>query len=198
MSKLMVCNHVTLDGVMQAPAAPDEDRSGGFAHGGWAMSRNDEVMGRFMGEKMAGGEGTLLLGRRTYENMAAFWPRQGDDNPYAAVINRTRKYVVSRTSTGPLEWHNSVLLEGDVAEAVRELKQTTDLTVLGSGNLIQTLLRHGLVDGYLLLIHPLVLGTGKRLFPDGVPADALRLTDSVTTTTGVIIAVYEDERGAVG
>ncbi len=197
MSKVAVMNHVTLDGVMQAPARPDEDREGGFAHGGWAMPRNDEVMGRYMGERMATG-GRLLLGRRTYEDFASFWPHQSTDNPYTAVINNMPKLVASRTLTGPLEWNNSTLLTGDAADAVAELREQPgdDLGVLGSGELIQTLLAHDLIDEFLLMIHPLVLGTGKRLFPEGAPTASLRLVDSTVTTTGVVIATYASERGS--
>jgi dihydrofolate reductase len=197
MSKVIVTNHVTLDGVMQAPARPDEDRDGGFPHGGWAMPRNDEVMGRYMGERMGTG-GRLLLGRRTYEDFAAFWPHQSTDNPYTAVINSMPKLVASRTLTEPLEWNNATLLEGDVADTVTELKERPgdDLVVLGSGDLIQTLLAHALIDEFLLMIHPLVLGCGKRLFPHGVPTVPLRLADSTVTTTGVVIANYVPEPDA--
>jgi dihydrofolate reductase len=196
-SKVVVTNHVTLDGVMQAPARPDEDREGGFPHGGWAMPRNDEVMGRYMGERMGTG-GRLLLGRRTYEDLASFWPHQSTDNPYTAVINSMPKLVASRKLTEPLEWNNSTLLTGDVADAVAGLKEQPgdDLVVLGSGDLIRTLLAHDLIDEFLLMIHPLVLGTGKRLFRDGAPTRSLRLVDSTVTTTGVVIASYASERGS--
>ncbi len=191
MSEVVVINHLTLDGVMQAPGRPDEDPRGGFEHGGWAQPGNDEVMGQRMAEGMAQG-GPLLLGRRTYEAFYAFWPHQ-KDNPYTEVLNNVRKYVASSTLSEPLPWSNSVLLAGDVAEAVAGLKQQPgrDIGVLGSGELIQTLLRHDLVDRWLLMIHPLVLGTGRRLFSDGAPLARLRLADSVTTTTGVVIATYE-------
>jgi dihydrofolate reductase len=188
--RIVVVESVTLDGVMQAPGRPDEDTRDGFEHGGWAVPYNDEVMGRAMGVRMAR-DGALLLGRRTYEDFAAYWPRQAD-NPFTEVLNRTRKYVASTTLTEPLPWENSLLLEGDAADAVAELKARPgdeDLAVLGSGALVRSLMRRGLVDEYLLLIHPLVLGSGRRLFPDGVAAP-LRLVDSLTTTTGVIIATY--------
>jgi dihydrofolate reductase len=193
--RVVVTNHVTLDGVMQAPGRPDEDTRGGFQHGGWAIPNNDEVMGRVMAEGMAR-EGSLLLGRRTYEDFYGFWPKQ-TDNPFTDVLDNTRKYVASRTLTEPLRWRNSTLLEGDAAQAVAELKQQDggSLGVLGSGELLQTLMRHDLVDEWLLMIHPLVLGSGRRLFPDGGPYAALRLTDSVTTTTGVVIARYEPAQG---
>ena len=157
---------VTLDGVMQAPGRADEDSRDGFAHGGWAVEYTDEVMGRTMGERMAGGSGSLLLGRRTYEDFHGHWPKQ-KDNPYTEQLNRSRKLVASRTLREPLPWQNSELLPGDAVEAVRALDER--LTVLGSGELVRALLRAGLVDELLLLIHPLVLGSGRRLFGDGEP-----------------------------
>jgi dihydrofolate reductase len=192
MSRVIVTNFVTLDGVMQAPAAPDEDRRDGFEHGGWAPPYADSVLGAAMGEGMARG-GSLLLGRRTYEQMSSFWPHQPDDNPYAAVINSRQKYVASRTLKEPLQWRNSTLLEGDAADAVAELRAGSgaDIGVLGGGELVQALMRRGLVDAYVLVIHPLVLGSGRRLFADGGAPAALRLVDSTTTTTGVIVASYE-------
>jgi dihydrofolate reductase len=186
--KVVVFTSVTLDGVMQAPGRPDEDRRGGFQRGGWAVPYNDEVMAGVAGEGMAN-PGSLLLGRRTYEDFYSFWPHQ-TDNPFTEVLNNTRKYVASRTQSGPLPWSNSTLLDGDAADAVAELKQQEDLMVLGSGELVQSLRRGNLVDEYVLLIHPLVLGSGRRLFPDG-PAAELRLVKSVPTTTGVIIATYQ-------
>jgi dihydrofolate reductase len=191
MREITVFNSVTLDGVMQAPGRPDEDPRGGFAHGGWAAPYSDEVMGRVAAEGMAG-PGALLLGRRTYEDFHGFWPHQ-TDNPFTEVLDNTRKYVASTTLREPLGWRNSTLLEGDAAEAVARLKEQAgeDLTVLGSGELVQALRRRDLVDRYVLLVHPLVLGSGRRLFPDGGPAATLRLVDSVTTTTGVIIATYQ-------
>jgi dihydrofolate reductase len=190
-SSIVVVNNVTLDGVMQAPGRPDEDRRGGFEHGGWALPYNDEVMGRAMGERMAA-RGSLLLGRRTYEDFYGFWPHQ-TDNPFTKVLDAARKYVASTTLSEPLPWRNSTLLDGDAAEAVARLKDQgdEDLAVLGSGELIQSLMRRDLIDEYLLLIHPLVLGTGRRLFRDGSPAAKLRLVDSVITTTGVVIATYQ-------
>jgi dihydrofolate reductase len=188
--KIVVVESVTLDGVMQAPGRPDEDTRDGFAHGGWAVPYNDPVMGRAMGERMAKG-GTLLLGRRTYEDFAGYWPKQSA-NPFTEVLNRARKYVASTTLTEPLPWSNSILLEGDAAEAVARLKEQQReeaLGVLGSGALVRSLMRRDLVDEYLLLVHPLVLGSGRRLFGDGATA-RLRLVDSVTTTAGVIIATY--------
>jgi dihydrofolate reductase len=191
MSNVVVINHVTLDGVMQAPGRHDEDRRGGFGHGGWALPDNDAVMDRLMGEGMAQG-GPLLLGRRTYEDFYGFWPNQ-TDNPFTEVLNNTQKYVASTTLKEPLPWSNSTLLTGDAAQAVAKLKEQPgkDIGVLGSGELVQSLMRYDLVDRYVLMIHPLVLGSGRRLFPDGSPLATLRLVDSVTTTTGVVVATYE-------
>jgi dihydrofolate reductase len=187
--RVVVVENVTLDGVMQAPARPDEDERDGFAHGGWAIPYNDAVMGEKMGERMARG-GALLLGRRTYEDFFAVWPKR-TDNPYTEVLNRSQKYVASTTLSEPLPWENSTLLAGDAADAVARMRDEPgpDLGVLGSGALVRSLAARGLVDEYALLIHPLVLGTGRRLFGDGPPAP-LRLADAVTTTTGVIIATY--------
>ncbi len=190
MSKVVVVNNVTLDGVMQAPARPDEDRRGGFTRGGWALPYNDEVMAQRMGRNMSQG-GSLLLGRRTYEDFYRVWPKR-TDNPYTEVLNNTQKYVASTTLAEPLPWQNSTPLQGDAAQAVARLRQQPgkDLVILGSGALIHSLLPHHLIDEFVLLIHPLVLGSGRRLFPDGA-AVALRLADSVTTTTGVVIATYQ-------
>ena len=189
MRKVAVTEHLTLDGVMQAPGRPDEDTRGGFQHGGWAIPNNDEIMARVMGEGMAKG-GPLLFGRRTYEDFYGFWPHQ-KDNPFTDVLNDVEKFVASRRLTDPLPWNNSTLLKGDAAETVKELKEQPgeDIGVVGSGELVQSLIRHRLVDEYLLMIHPLVLGSGRRLFPEGVHS-SLRLVDSVTTTTGVVIATY--------
>ena len=191
MGQVKVVNHVTLDGVMQSPAADDEDTRGGFTHGGWAVPGNDEVMGRVLGAGMASSSGGgLLLGRRTYEHFYGYWPHQ-TDNPYTEVLNNTQKYVASRTLTEPLPWQNSTLLKGDAAEAVARLKEDVpNLVVLGSGELIGSLLRHDLIDEFQLMIHPVVLGSGRRLFADGGAYADLRLSDTVTTTTGVIIATY--------
>jgi dihydrofolate reductase len=191
MSRVLVLNNVTLDGVMQAPGRPDEDNRGGFAHGGWALPYNDAVMGKIMAEGMAKG-GSLLLGRRTYEDFFSVWPNR-TDNPFTEVLNNVQKYVASTTLQEPLPWTNSTLLKGDAADAVAELKkhQGKDLVVLGSGQLVQSLMRRNLIDEYMLLIHPLVLGSGRRLFNDGGTLSALHLVDSKTTTTGVVIATYK-------
>jgi dihydrofolate reductase len=192
MSRIVVVNHLTLDGVMQAPAGADEDTRDGFEHGGWAAANQDEVMGRVLGQGMAGGPGLLLFGRRTYEHMYSYWPKQTDDNPFTEILNRSQKFVASRTLCSPLPWENSTLLEGDAGDAVAALKaqHEKDMVVLGSGDLFQTLIERDLVDEYLLMIHPVVLGTGRRMFRDGGASSKLLLVESVTTTTGVVIARY--------
>src|SRR6266508_2176018 len=190
--RIAVINHLTLDGVMQAPGRPDEDRRGSFEHGGWAVPRNDEVMGAELGARMGAGGG-LLLGRRSYEDMLSYWNTQ-PDSPFTNALNTTQKYVASRTLREPLPWPNSTLLEGDAADAVAELRKQAggDLGIMGSGELIQTLMRASLIDEYMLLIHPLVLGTGRRLFTDGSPPASLQLVgEATTTTTGVVIATYQ-------
>lgn len=189
MRKVVVINHLTLDGVMQAPGRPDEDRRGGFEHGGWAQN-NDPLMGSVMGERM-GQDCALLLGRRTYEDFAAFWPKQ-KDNFFSETLTNFQKYVASTTLQEPLPWHNSTLLKGDVMEAVAKLKQQPggNIVMFGSGELIQSLMQHNLIDEYMLMIHPLVLGTGRRLFADSGAYATLRLVDSKTTTTGIVIAIY--------
>jgi dihydrofolate reductase len=196
MRKVVVIEHVTLDGVMQAPGRPDEDTRDSFEHGGWAQGRADEVMGRKLGEGMAQG-GPLLLGRRTYQDFFSFWPKQ-TDNPYTEVLDSAEKYVASTSLKEPLPWKNSTLLDGDATSAVAELKEQpgNDFTVLGSGQLVQSLMRRDLVDELLLMIHPLVFGSGRRLFPDGGPVAALTLVDSETTTTGVMIARYKATKGS--
>jgi dihydrofolate reductase len=188
MSKVVVFMNLTLDGVMQAPGRPDEDRRGEFEHGGWAtpyatMEAAEESMAY---------TGALLLGRRTCEDFYAVWPNR-TDNPFTAVLNNTQKYVASTTLEEPLSWSNSTLLKGDAAEAVARLKAELgkDLVILGSGELVQSLMRRNLVDVYVLLIHPLVLGSGRRLFADGGAFAALRLVNTKTTTTGVVIATYQ-------
>src|SRR2546425_2385187 len=188
MSKVVVFTNLTLDGVMQAPGRPDEDRRDGFEHGGWATPyATMEAAEVSMATTSA-----LLLGRRTYEDFYTVWPNR-TDNPYTAVLNNTQKYVASTTLSEPLPWINSTLLKGDAAEAVARLKEEPgkDLVVLGSGELVRSLMRRNLVDEYVLLIHPLVLGSGRRLFTDGGTFAALRLVATSTTTTGVVIATYQ-------
>jgi len=192
MSTIEVVNHVTLDGVMQAPAHPDEDRRGGFEHGGWAPPYADEVQGQYMGARMSSGGGRLLLGRWTYEKFENAWQKQPEDHPVRQVLEASTKYVVSR-SPRELRWQNSVLLEGDAVETVADLKAREDgkLVILGSGALVQALLPHGLIDAFLLTIHPLVLGSGRRLFGDDGALAKFTLVESKPTTTGVLIARYE-------
>ena len=190
MSNVVVINHVSLDGVMQAPGRSGEDTRDGFAYGGWAAPNVDAVVMEALGARM--GEGLrLLLGRRSYEDILGYWNTH--DSPFKGALNNADKYVASRTLREPLPWPHSMLLDGDAAGAVAQLKEKPgkDLHVMGSGELIQTLMRHDLIDEYLLMIHPLVLGTGRRLFPDGGPTAHLRLVDSTATTTGVLIATYQ-------
>jgi dihydrofolate reductase len=191
MTRITAVESVTLDGVMQAPGAPDEDRRGGFAHGGWAQPYQDEVQAQVMGRGMAR-DGGLLFGRRTYESFLQAWAGR-DDNPFSPVLDARRKYVPSTTLREPLPWQNSTLLAGDAPAAVAELKANApedELVVLGSGQLVRALLRARLVDQLQLLVHPLVLGSGTRLFDADGPHLPLALADSVTTTTGVVIATY--------
>ena len=188
MSKVVVLTNLTLDGVMQGPARPDEDRRGGFEHGGWAAPY---AAMEATGNNFASA-GALLFGRRTYENFYAFWPKQ-TNSPYTEFLNTIPKYVASTTLKEPLPWSNSTLLKGDAAQAVSQLKQQPgkDLLIMGSGELIQSLMRANLIDDYVLLIHPLVLGSGRRLFPDGGAAATLRLVATSTTDKGVVIASYQ-------
>jgi dihydrofolate reductase len=192
MRRVIVDEFLTLDGVMQAPGAADEDRDGGFEHGGWQMPYLDDVAQKFIAEGIVGAGG-FLLGRRTYEIFAGYWPTAPSEEAIVAdPLNNLPKYVASTTLTGPLEWQNSSLLDGDVGDAVAALKQDAgrDVHVIGSGELVQTLMRRDLVDQYRLMINPVVLGGGKRLFRDDGDRKSLRLVDSVVTSTGVIIATY--------
>ncbi len=195
MRKVIVSEFLTLDGVMQAPGLPDEDRSGGFEHGGWQMPLMDEDAGRVITKGLAT-TGGLLLGRVTYEIFAGYWPNAPADDPIAQTINRLPKYVVSTTLREPLPWNNSHLINGELANQVARLKAEPgqDLRVIGSGQLVQTLLAHDLVDRYELLLYRVVLGSGKRLFRDGSPRTSLRLVDSQTSKTGVLMVTYEPER----
>lgn len=193
MGTVTVFNHITLDGVMQAPGRPDEDRRGGFAHGGWAAARMDAVIGQVGARGMSNPRGgALILGRTTYEQFFDFWPKQ-TDNPFTPALNRSQKYVASRSLSEPLPWENSTLLRGDAAEAIAELKKNRDhdFTILGSGDLIRSLLPHRLIDRFILFIHPLVLGTGARMFANAGDATHLKLVESNVSTTGVLIATYE-------
>jgi dihydrofolate reductase len=190
--RLRVSNNVTLDGVMQAPAGSDEDPRRGFQHGGWANEYFDPVMAEAASEGIARGS-AFLFGRRTYQHFAAVWPSMPADNMFARILNESAKHVVSGTLAEPLDWRNSSLIRGDPIEAVRALKgqDGPDLVILGSGQLIRSLLPHGLIDELRILIHPLVLGSGIRLFDEGMELEKFRLVGSKPTTTGVIIATYE-------
>ena len=190
MRKLIVSTFLTLDGVMQAPGGPGEDDSGGFALGGWSVNYWDEHMGQVMGEAMST-PFDLVLGRKTYDIFAAYWPHATDEAG-AKPLNDATKYVASR-SRPTLDWSKSVLIDGDAAEGVAALKKGDgpELQVHGSGNLIQTLMRHNLVDQYRLWVFPLVIGSGKRLFSEGTVPSALQLIDSTVSTTGVVVGTYE-------
>jgi dihydrofolate reductase len=190
MRKLIVSTFLTLDGVMQAPGGPEEDDSGGFEHGGWSVSYWDDVMGQVMGEATSV-PFAMVLGRRTYDIMAAYWPTAPAEEG-GEVFNNATKYVASRGKP-PLEWSNSLLIDGDAAEGLAELKKQDgpELQVHGSGDLIQTLLRHNLVDEFRLWVFPVVLGSGKRLFADGALPVGLKLVGSTVSSTGVFIGTYE-------
>ena len=190
MRKLIVSTFLTLDGVMQAPGGPGEDDSGGFTLGGWSVNYWDDMMGQVMGEATST-PFAMVLGRTTYDIMAAYWPHATEADG-ARAFNDATKYVASR-SHPTLEWSNSVLIEGDAAEAIAALKQEDgpELQVHGSGNLIQTLLRVNLVDEYRLWVFPVLIGSGKRLFSEGTIPSGLRLLDSKVSTTGVVIGTYE-------
>jgi dihydrofolate reductase len=190
-SKVVVINHITLDGVVQGPGRVDEDTRDGFARGGWAAAHMDDAaLSAVYGRVAEGGGLRLLLGRFTYDDMLGYWNTQ--QGAFKDGLNNAPKFVASRTAGEPLPWPNSTLLRGDVASAVEQLKREpgADLTVMGSGELIQTLMRHELIDEYLLLIHPVVLGAGRRLFADGGPQAALRLVESRSTEPGVLISTY--------
>jgi dihydrofolate reductase len=193
MGKVIVMNGLTLDGVMQSPGRPDEDPRGGFTHGGWGVPYGDETMVATLGERLAeltGGQHAWLFGRWSYEQLLTHWNAQG--GPFKGPLNNIQKYVASGNPETKLEWPNSTLLHGDVPAAVADLKLTseTPLVIMGSGALIGSLMTADLIDEYLLTIAPLVLGTGRRMFPDGVDR-SLKLTDSTSTSKGVIVATYE-------
>ncbi|MBB4214274.1 dihydrofolate reductase [Rhizobium sp. BK212] len=191
MRKLVAAAFVSLDGVMQAPGAPQEDPTGGFTLGGWTVNYWDEPMGQFMGGIFTD-PFELLLGRKTYEIFAAHWPFVEKDDPIGQVFNAVTKYVAT-SSTEPLTWENSIALRGDVAAEIARLKQEDGPALLtqGSSGLLQTLLAHDLIDEFRLLTFPLVLGPGKRLFGQGAKPEALKLTANSVSTTGVIMSVYE-------
>jgi dihydrofolate reductase len=188
--RLIVNTFLTLDGVMQAPGAPGEDDDGGFPLGGWSVNYWDDAMGEAMGERMSA-PFDLVLGRKTYDIFAAHWPHAPEEAG-GKPLNDATKYVASR-GRPTLEWANSVLIEGDAADGVAALKQGDgpELQVHGSANLIQTLLRHNLVDQFRLMVFPLLVGSGKRLFADGTVPVGLELVDSSVSTTGVVLATYE-------
>jgi len=191
MRSINVTMWVTLDGVVQGLGRPDEDTRGGFTHGGWGPRYNDEVMGREMAQGMSR-PGDMLFGRRTWQDFIAAWADRTDGNPFTTQMNSATKYVVSTTLDNADAWQNSILLRGDAIGTVAELKARPghDLSVVGSASLVRTLHAAGLIDHYTLLIHPLTLGSGTRLFEGPAPVIELELTRSVTTTTGVIIAHY--------
>jgi dihydrofolate reductase len=188
MGKVIVMNWVTLDGVMQGPGRPDEDTRDGFARGGWGIPYGDEASVAKMGERM-GGDRAWLFGRRTYEQLLTSWNARG--GPFKDALNSIHKYVASSNPAARLDWPNSTLLHGDVPAAVADLKQSSsaNLVIMGSGVLIGSLMAADLIDEYLLMIAPRVLGAGRRLFPGGAQA-SLRLVDSTTTSKGVLIATY--------
>jgi len=188
MGKLVVCTNLTLDGVMQAPARPDEDTRDGFTHGGWAAPYAAMAQA---GQAFANA-GALLLGRRTYEDFYDVWPKRVD-SPFTPWLNNIRKYVVSTTLKEPLPWMNSVLVKGDVAKEVAAIKREMDkhVLILGSGELVRSLMRNSVViDEWVLLIHPLVLGSGRRLFATDGATTALSLVNTTATPNGVLIATY--------
>jgi dihydrofolate reductase len=192
MRKVIVDEWMALDGVVQAPGAADEDTSGGFQHGGWHLRYFDDVSRNWVLTYLTEAGG-FLFGRRTYEGFAAHWPNASEEEQVIArPLNSKPKYVASRTLTEPLTWQNAMLLRGDVPEAVGALKREAgaDLHVMGSTHLVQTLIQRGLVDEFRLMIDPIVLGTGKRIFPDDGVLRPLRLVESKITTTGAILATY--------
>ena len=195
MNKLVVGTFLTLDGVMQAPGDPREDTEGGFKHGGWQMPLFDDDAGRIIGEQIAATD-ALLLGRKTYQIFANFWPTAPADDPIAQKLNNVPKYVVS-TTLNKVEWNNSTLIKRNVAEEVAKLKQqpgSGTLSVTGSGRLAQSLIQYDLVDEYDLWIHPIVLGSGKRLFEGGIVPINLKLVDTKSTGSGIVILTYQPVR----
>lgn len=193
MSKLNVLMNVTLDSVVQAPADVNEDRRDGFEQGGWATPY---ATMEGVGEGMAN-TGALLFGRRTYEHFFSYWPHQ-TDNPFTGFLNNVQKYVASRTLRAPLEWSNSTLLDGDIVQQISNLKAESgkDILVMGSGNLTQTLMKNHLIDRYQLMIHPLALGSGHKLFNEGGPLLKFKLVSAKPTSTGVIMAIYEPDEAS--
>jgi dihydrofolate reductase len=197
MANIVLSEFLTLDGVMQGPGDVDEDRSNGFDKGGWQVGFADETLGKHVVDGL-NGAGGFLLGRRTYEIFAGYWPNQTADNPVAEPMNSKPKFVVSRTLTAPLSWQNSTLIEGDVVGRLRRLKSELDkdILVIGSGDLAQTLMNHDLVDEYRLMVYPIVLGEGRRLFRAADVTKRLRLADAKPTSTGVLLLTYVPESAA--
>ena len=195
MSKVIAIDHCTLDGVIQGPGAPDEDRRDGFEFGGWAGTQTDPALQEAVGARM-GSSWSLLAGRRTYEHFFKVWPSMPKPNPFTDVLNRVDKFVVSRTLSEPLPWQNSHLLRGEGVESVRSLMARHDktLVIFGSGALVQSLMRENLVDEFVLQIHPLVLGKGHRLFEAGLPKTELELVGSESMKSGIIVATYQLKR----
>ncbi|MEV1175583.1 dihydrofolate reductase family protein [Nonomuraea sp. NPDC049784] len=192
MRSINVTMNISLDGVVQGPARPDEDTRGGFTHGGWGASHQDEVLAQEMAKGMSG-PGDMLLGRRTWQDFITAWAHREDGNPYTTRMNAVTKYVASATLDDASAWHNSVLLRGDATQAVAELKAQdgNDLGIVGSAALVRSLHAAGLIDHYTLVVHPLTLGSGTRMFEGPAPLTQYRLTSSVTTTKGVIVAHYD-------
>ncbi|MFC1438885.1 dihydrofolate reductase family protein [Streptacidiphilus sp. N1-10] len=190
MRKIIVCTFLTLDGVMQAPGGPDEDAGSGFTHGGWQRPVSDDEVGAVIAGWYEHSD-AMLLGRKTYDIFASYWPTADPGNPFTEKMNSMHKYVASRTLTS-VEWQNSTLLEGDVADAVRRLKSSDggDINVVGSGDLAQTLMHHGLVDEYRLTVHPVIIGSGKRLFADGTIPTSLEPVSVSATKNGTVCGVY--------
>ena len=188
MRKVIVLEHISLDGVIQAPGGPEEDTSGGFAYGGWIAAYSDEILGTALRKQM-NMPFDLLLGRKTYDIWAPYWPQHADAWP---GVNTAIKYVASHTMTSG-DWQPSVFFNGDIAEKVAKIKRQPgpDLHVWGSGNLLQTLIKHDLIDAFWLMIYPLTLGVGKRLFAEGAIPAAFKLTESIVGSTGVIVVNYE-------
>ncbi|MDQ1648344.1 MAG: hypothetical protein QOG60_401 [Frankiaceae bacterium] len=191
--RVVVVNHVSLDGVLQGPGRPDEDTREGFRHGGWAAPGNDPVMGNAMGMRM-GSDFSWLFGRRSYDDMLTHWNQAG--GPFKDGLNSTRKYVASADPDAALPWPNSTLLSGDVVAEVAALREQPggNLVIMGSGQLVRSLLPHGLVDELFLMMHPVVLGSGQSLFGPDSEAHRLRLVDCTPTATGVLMATYQPDR----
>jgi len=197
MGEILALEYVTLDGVMQAPGRPDEDTRGGFPYGGWATPYDSPEQFQMANEGMGQETGAMLLGRRTYTDFYHVWHGRRD-NPFSEWMDTVKKYVASTTLEEPLPWENSALLRGDVAEALARIKveEPSGILMMGSGVLFRTLVEHDLIDRLVLITYPLVLGTGRRLFPEGGPPTTFRLLSAAHTSTGVVIATYE--RGSVG